>query len=115
MSAPEGNSNIVVEITDPEEFHCFRLILNPNSMSACCHARVEVQMLRDGTYCSKCGQPAEATEPRLEIMFHARSMVDLIHKCSLALCEWQRQTTQDLIERMTGLSTEELKKRGMIG
>ena len=103
MSAPDpGNSNIVVEITDAKEFHCFRLILNPKSEpSERCgiHGRARID----------CGCP-----PRIEIMFHARSMVDLIHKLSLALCEWQKQTTQDLIERLTGLSTEELRRRGLI-
>jgi hypothetical protein len=64
----EGNSNIVVEITDPHEFHCFRLVLNPKS-----------------------GE-------RIEIMLHGRSLVDLIHKCSVALCDWQAQTTAELLE-----------------
>jgi hypothetical protein len=70
---PEGNRNIQVEITDPSEFHCFRLILNPQSA------------------------PGE----RIEIMLHARSLVDLIHKCSLALCDWQAQNTQYLIDRLS--------------
>jgi len=34
-------------------------------------------------------------------MLHARSLVDLIHKCSLALCDWQAQTTGHLIELLT--------------
>jgi hypothetical protein len=67
MSAP-----ILVEITDPSEFHCFRLTLNPKSA------------------------PGE----RIEIMLHARSLVDLIHQCSLALCDWQAQTSADLLRRM---------------
>lgn len=66
----EGDSNIQVEITDASEFHCFRLILNPKS------------------------GPAQ----RIEIMLHARSLVDLIHKCSLTLCDWQAQTSKELIE-----------------
>lgn len=32
-------------------------------------------------------------------MFHARQLVDLIHKCSEALCEWQKQTTGYLLDR----------------
>jgi hypothetical protein len=66
----EGNPNITVEITDASEFHCFRMVLN-----------------------------TQAGE-RIEIMFHARSLVDLIHKASAALCEWQTQTTGYLLERL---------------
>jgi hypothetical protein len=40
--------------------------------------------------------------------------VDLIHGCSLALCEWQQQTTTKLLEKMTGLSETELRAKGMI-
>lgn len=64
-----SNSNIQVEITDASEFHCFRIVLNPQSA------------------------PGE----RIELMFHARALVDLIHQCSLALCDWQAQTTGDLL------------------
>lgn len=67
------NSNIRVEITDPSEFHCFKLILNPQS------------------------EPGE----RIEIMLHARSLVDLIHKCSLALCDWQADRSAYLIGKLT--------------
>jgi len=66
---PEGNSNILVEITDPAEHHCFRLVLNPRSA------------------------PGE----RIEIMLHARSLVDLIHKCSVALSDWQHDRTDYLL------------------
>jgi len=66
----DENSNILVEITDASEFHCFRLTFNPRS----------------------------APGQRIEIMLHARSLVDLIHKCSLALCDWQKQTTDQLLE-----------------
>jgi hypothetical protein len=72
----DGNPNIRVEITDATEFHCFRLVLE---------AAVE----------------ADGERHPIEIMFHARSLVDLIHKCSLALCDWQTQTTGYLIERLT--------------
>lgn len=80
----QENSSIQVEITDASEFHCFRLVFNP-----------------------KGGQ-------RIEIMLHARALVDLIHRCSVSLCEWQGQTTVDLLQRMTGLSEEELSRRGLI-
>lgn len=65
-----GNPNIQIEITDATEFHCFRLTLNPQS-----------------------GE-------HIEIMLHGRSLVDLIHKCSIALCDWQAQTTGYLIDRL---------------
>jgi hypothetical protein len=99
----EGNSNIQVEITDPSEFHCFRLVFKPKPLSECCHARIEEQILREGTYCSKCGHPAEATQPQIEIMLHARSLVDLIHKCSLALCDWQADRSAYLVEKLTSI------------
>ena len=66
------NPNIQVEITDASEFHCFKLTLNPSSA------------------------PGE----RIEIMLHGRSLVDLIHKCSVALCDWQAATTDDLLKRL---------------
>lgn len=67
----DHNPNIQVEITDASEFHCFRLVLNSQS------------------------EPGQ----RIEVMFHARSLVDLIHKCSVALSDWQKQTTEYLLER----------------
>lgn len=76
--------NIQVEITSPADFHCFRLVLNPKS------------------------------EDRIEIMLHATGLIDLIHKCSLALCEWQRQTSSHLIQRMTGLTEDEARERGFL-
>jgi hypothetical protein len=69
---PSQNPNIQVEITDESEFHCFMLVLNPSSA------------------------PGE----RIEIMLHARSLVDLIHKCSLALCDWQAQKTDYLLKKL---------------
>jgi len=69
---PDENPNIQVEVTDPTEFHCFRLLLNPSS----------------------------APGQRIEIMLHARSLVDLIHKCSLALCDWQAATSAQLIDKL---------------
>ena len=59
-----------MEITDPHEFHCFRLVLRPQGGH------------------------------EIEIMLHARSLVDLIHNCSTALCEWQAQTSAELIEKL---------------
>jgi hypothetical protein len=78
MSNKDENPNIQVEITDASTFHCFRLTLNPKS------------------------SPGE----RIEIMFHARSLVDLIHKCSLALCEWQAQQSDYLLQKLTLLGSE---------
>jgi hypothetical protein len=71
-----GNSNIEVHVTGPQDFHCFRLILNAHAGSQ------------------------EGDRQPVEIMLHAVSLVDLIHKCSLALCDWQAQTSADLIERL---------------
>ena len=88
----EGNSNIVVEITDAKEFHCFRLVLNPKGHNHDCSAA----MVPD----APCSCRAEGKGVRLEIMFHARSLVDLIHKSSVALCEWQSQTSAYLLERL---------------
>lgn len=77
---------IQVEITDAHEFHCFRMVLNPKS----------------------------AAGQSIEIMLHASALVDLIHQCSVALSEWQAQTTQFLILQKTGLSEEEARKSGLI-
>lgn len=76
--------NISVEITDPSEFHCFRLLLNP---------------------------PKSAP---IEIMLHATSLVTLINEASLALCAWQRETSARLILQMTGLSEAEAREKGLI-
>ena len=70
------NPNIRVEITDAREFHCFRIVLE---------AAVE---------------RAGGERHPLEIMFHARQLVDLIHKASVALCEWQAETTGFILERL---------------
>lgn len=111
MSAPEpGNGNIQVEITDAHEFHCFRLVLNPKGrpagfpVSACCGDSVHVSGSNPNPYkCVRCGQWCDLAPEgagRVEIMLHARSLVDLIHKCSSALCDWQAQTSQYLIDRL---------------
>lgn len=71
-TAADTNPNIQVEITDASEVHCFRLTLNPKSA------------------------PGE----KIEVMFHARSLVDLIHKCSLALCDWNAQNTDYLLKKL---------------
>lgn len=68
-----------VEITDPHEFHCFRLTICP------------------------------PTGETIEIMLHARSLVKLIHQCSLALCDWQAQTSAELIEKLTREFPERVK------
>ena len=76
--------SIKVEITDAAEHHCFRLTLTPRSGEG------------------------------IEILLHARALVDLIHEASVALCEWQRQTTAHLICQKTGLSEEQARERGLI-
>lgn len=78
------NKRIRIEITDPGEFHCFRMTLNPPS-----------------------GE-------HIEIMLHATSLVNLLHEGSLALCEWQRQTSAQLILEKTGLTEQEARERGLI-
>ena len=78
-SRDAGNSNIQVEITDPSEFHCFKLTLNPKA--------------------EETGQEVH----RIEIMLHARTLVDLIHKCSLAYSDWAADRSQYLIDRLVRL------------
>ena len=75
---------IRIEITDPEEFHCFRMTLQPPS-----------------------GE-------QIEIMLHAASLVELIHEGSVALCTWQRETSSRLIQQLTGLSEQEARQAGLI-
>lgn len=75
---------IQIEITDPSEFHCFRMTLNPPS-----------------------GE-------KIEIMLHAASLVNLLHEGSLALCEWQRATSTHLILLTTGLTEEQAREQGLI-
>ena len=87
MSPSEGNSNIIVEVTDAREFHCFRLVLNPKSA------------------------PGE----RIEIMLHARSLVDLIHKCNIALCDFQKQSTDYLLRLIEERGGTEIAKVGQEG
>jgi hypothetical protein len=80
------DSNIEVQITDWKEFHCFRLLLTPRN----------------------------AEGQQIEVMLHATALVDLIEKCSTALCKWQYETTGYLIQQKTGLSEEEARRRGFI-
>ena len=87
MSEPRP-PKITVEITDATEFHCFKVTLYAHD--------------EDGD-----------TVP-IVVMLHASDLVDLIHKSSLALCEWQRQTTEDLLAKITGLTADELRARGLI-
>lgn len=69
---------IEVQITSESDMHCFRIIF---------HGRHE---------------PEQGETVPVEIMMHAKTLVDLIHKCSMALGEWQRTSTEYLIERLTG-------------
>jgi hypothetical protein len=80
FTKPDENPNIQVDITDASEFHCFRLTLNTRS------------------------------EEQIEVMFHARSLVDLIHKCSLALCDWQAKQSEYLIQKLTEVHARAAKK-----
>lgn len=93
MSESNGNPNIVVEITNPREFHCFRLLLNPKGHSPTCSSAADPEAL---CTCNSLGEGM-----RIEIMLHARSLVDLIHKCNETLCQWQKATTDDLLEKLT--------------
>jgi hypothetical protein len=77
MVMSDENENIRVEITDASEVHCFKLTLNANRY-----------------------QGAMVEAPAIEIMLHARSLVDLIHKCSTALCDWQAQTAAKYCEEL---------------
>lgn len=108
-----ANSNIVVEITDASEFHCFRLVLNPE-FEGCqnCDGRgylIEKSRIHEEADqewpCSICHGGGKLQRPGtgIEIMLHARSLVDLIHKCNEALCDWQKQTTDYLLAR-TGIA-----------
>lgn len=86
--------NIRVEMTDARDVHCFRVLLNPQGHEPSCHAAV----LPD----APCSCQAEGQGARIEIMFHARALVNLINKSSVALCDWQAQTTKYLIEKLKG-------------
>ena len=107
-------ANIQVEITDASEFHCFRLVLNPRGHAPDCAFILEREaLLACGTKVA-CSCGAEGSGTRLEIMFHARALVDLIHEASTALCEWQRQTTTQLICAKTGFTEDEARAAGLI-
>ena len=129
-----GNSNILVEITDAQEFHCFRLVLNPKAgalpleteeLSRLLTAAENVALhswtpsvteqyhherIRDMEKLREIVKAVRNTHEQgqidsvgqIEIMLHARSLVDLIHKCSEALCDWQQQTTGYLIDLVKG-------------
>ncbi len=93
-------TNIQVEITDPHTFHCFRLVLNPQGVPALyCETHAAGECDGNGPSCVI--REHMEGEGRVEVMLHARSLVDLIHKCNVALCEWQQQTSQELIEKLT--------------
>jgi hypothetical protein len=87
LTIEDGHADIQVEITDASEFHCFRLTLNPSS----------------------------ATGQQIEIMLHARALVELIHQCSSALCDWQATASSRLIQQITGLDEAEAGQEGLIG
>jgi hypothetical protein len=89
--------HIQVEITDPAEPHCFRLLLHPKAHGDGCQA-----VLQPGRECT-C--EAGGSGARLEIMLHARSVVELIHKLSLAYCDWAADRAGFLYERLNHASS----------
>lgn len=110
---PDENANIQVEITDAREFHCFRLVLNPK-FEECQNCEGKGYEVGDRgvheqepeTYtCDVCRGIGKlpVAGSGIEIMLHARSVVDLIHKLSLALCDWQTQTSARLIDHLKNL------------
>lgn len=70
-------SQIRVEVTDSREHHCFRLVFKTRL------------------------SPDAPADQEIEIMLHATSLVELIHSASTALCQWQHETTNYLIERLS--------------
>ena len=70
------NQHIRVETTGPDEFHCFRLVMGAKP------------------------DPLAVDRREIEIMLHATDLVDLIHKASIALCEWQHEGTQYLLQKL---------------
>ena len=111
-----NSKKIEVEITDPGEFHCFRLRLNP-SVDRC--VRCGAPYGPTGA-CSRreqgCqgGRGENPGQRSIEVMLHATALVDLIHECSQALCQWQQATTKTLILAVTGLTEDEARKQGLI-
>jgi hypothetical protein len=59
-------------------------------------------------------QVGDENTHRIEIMLHATALIDLIHKCSLALCEWQRQASEELLQQITGMTVEDMRAKGII-
>jgi hypothetical protein len=90
VSHEEQHAPFKIEITDPTAHHCFLLTINPKA------------------------QPGVDGPDRIEIMIHAVALVGLIHQCSLALSEWQRQTTEELLRQITGLTADEMRAKGFI-
>lgn len=92
-----GDSRIVVEVTDPKEHYCFRLTFKAREARYCeTHPAGECDIT--GPACVLRIVPCEP----IVIMLHGRSLVDLINKASIALCDWQAETTAYLIEKITG-------------
>lgn len=107
---PLDTPNIQIEITDASEFHCFKLTLNPR-WEECQNCDGHGTLMRPSAVheeppveydCDVCHGEGKLTIPGsgIEIMLHARSLVDLIHKCNLALCDWQKATTDDLLQKL---------------
>ena len=110
----DENANIRVEITDALELHCFRLVLTPRFQEClnCLGTSVVVDSLQTPVpvpyRCPVCQGSGKLAVPGsgIEILLHARSLVHLINQASLALCDWQAQTSAYLIRHLTGAAKE---------
>jgi hypothetical protein len=102
-------SNIRVEVTDPSEFHCFKMTFNPPRGLQCeTHPGGECRgALTDCVVYEAKGQ-------RIEIMLHAAALVNLIHEANVALMSWQKDTTTRLICQLTGLTEAQAREKGLI-
>jgi hypothetical protein len=90
MDTTNNDSNIEVILTDPSVFHCFKIVFGVKPT------------------------PDAIERVPLEIFLHTTQAIDLLHKLSLALCEKHRQDSAELLRVKTGMSSEELKRSGLI-
>lgn len=110
-------SNIQVEITDAQSFHCFKLTLNPKHAECkICGGTGFAPTGGRGVTCEKCQGQGRIQIPGsgIEVMLHASALVDLIHQASVALCQWQSETAKSLILQKSGLSEDEARAAGLI-
>jgi hypothetical protein len=80
MSTKDDKKLFSVRVTDTHEFHCFEL-----------------------TFDAALDSPDNERHPVI-MMLHARMLVELIHECSSALCDWQAQTSAYLIRSVDALA-----------